>query len=97
MGQCSVCAYWKRAAKSDEGIRGECRRNAPTAAQLFQVQIAALLGSLAYLAETNAEAQHDCPEYFFDSKEQFFVYEWPLTREDQWCGEFKRECKGDIP
>lgn len=94
--RCDACAHWSFEFGDDFNTDwGECRRYAPAPVQRFQIQMASLLGSIAWIAESKAAAEHSCPEYSFEGVGEFLVFEWPHTKAEAWCGEFKR--KGETP
>lgn len=87
--KCGACRFWRMGYEDDFNSKwGECRRHAPRPVEIFLKHAANLLGSMAWLAEYRAGVAHNCPEYRFEGKSDFQIYEWPFTRDSDWCGEF---------
>ena len=87
--RCDRGLFWEK-RKFDED-RGECRRNAPVPTTAMIHRMADLLGEAAWALNSIGEidSENEVGHYMFESTTDFYVDEWPMTRNDHWCGEFK--------
>jgi hypothetical protein len=100
---CQNCVYWvvdnwtdeRRLAKANmngfwSDVRGFCKKHAPTPTSQLLHEIAQFAGEAAWALDEMAKIQtEDCKDYRVETKEIFYINEWPMTDANAWCGEFK--------
>jgi hypothetical protein len=94
---CQHCVYWlidwldeKKLIEDDEedGVRGQCRRHAPTPFAQVALRTAQMAGDTAWAAEESASIKHsEAEDYSAEGLDMCEVDEWPMTLPDAWCGD----------
>jgi hypothetical protein len=100
--RCENCVYWEfshyweelKFLDDDDNAWGDCHRHAPSPFQSILTKLGNTLGSVAWATEAAAHIKHSENEvcgtdYHFEGNDQHEVWQWPLTKSDDWCGDFK--------
>jgi hypothetical protein len=99
--RCDRCQFWQphlviMGRGDNDDLRGECHRHAPSPLQAVISKIGRVVGAAAWACEETANVKHDKDgkdfgtDYTFEGQDQAYVHEWPMTSDDDWCGDFSR-------
>jgi hypothetical protein len=94
--RCGNCRYWDRdldemEIEPNDEERNGCHRHAPSPLQGVLTKIGEMLGAIRWCIEEMSNTEHsDDADYNFELRDSYEVDDWPRTRADDWCGEFKQ-------